>query len=90
MGLLTGQKGDFDRAIEDFNKAIDLKPDYAKAYYNRGIAYGDKGDFDRAIEDFNKAIDLNPDYAKAYYSRGIAYGDIKAILTVLLRTSTKR
>ena len=52
---------------------IDLKPDYAEAYYNRGLAYCNKDDVDRATEDFNKAIDLKPDYAKAYYNRGIMW-----------------
>ena len=48
---LIADKGDYDRAIADFDQAIQLKPDYADAYYNRGIAYHDKGDYDRAIAD---------------------------------------
>ena len=59
-------KGDFDRAIEDCNKAIELKPDYAEVYYNRGLTYGIKGDFDRTIKDCNKAIELNPKFSLAY------------------------
>jgi len=66
-------KGQYDRAIEDFNKAIALDPNYAKAYTNRGIAYADKGQHDRAIEDYNKAIALDPNYAEAYTNRGVAY-----------------
>ncbi|MBI5892319.1 MAG: tetratricopeptide repeat protein, partial [Deltaproteobacteria bacterium] len=58
---------------EDFNKVIALDPNYAKAYYNRGLAYGKKGQHDRAIEDFNKAIALKSDYANAYSGRGLAY-----------------
>ena len=67
------KKGDYDRAIDDLNMAIDLKPDCI-AYSNRGIAYDKKGDYDRAIEDFTKVIDLKPDYAEAYNSRGGTYG----------------
>ena len=55
-------KGEVDRAIEDYNIAIDLNPKYAAAYYNRGLVYNNKDDFDAAIEDFSKAIDLNPEY----------------------------
>ena len=69
-GVAYGGKGDYDRAIADFDKAIQLKPDYADAYDNRGVAYGSKGDYDRAIADYDKAIQLKPDYADAYYNRG--------------------
>jgi tetratricopeptide (TPR) repeat protein len=69
--IITGQH---DRAIEDYNKAIALNPNYAEAYYNRGNAYYFKGQYDRAIEEFNKAIALNPNDATAYNNRGLAYG----------------
>ena len=61
---------DYTGAIADYNKAIQLKPDYAEAYYNRGCAKDDLKDYNGEIEDFNKAIQLKPDYAFAYYSRG--------------------
>ena len=63
----------YDQAIADYNMAIELKPDYAQAYVNRGNAYRDKGVIDRAIADYSKAIELKPDYAQAYYNRGGAY-----------------
>ena len=72
-GFAYGKKGDLGRAIADYTKAIDLKPDYAEAYYNRGTAYGKKGDRDRAIADYTKATDLKPGDALAYCNRGIAH-----------------
>ena len=64
----------FDRAIEDYNKAIELNPELAEAYNNRGVAYCIKGDYDRAIVDYNTAIALKRDYtADAYYNRGEAW-----------------
>ncbi len=53
-------KGEYDRAIADYDKAIALKPKYADFYNNRGIAYDKKGEYDRAIADYDKAIALNP------------------------------
>ena len=73
-GVEAHQRGDFDRAIQDYSKAIALKPDLAEAYNNRGNAYREKGDYDRAIQDYTKAIALKPDLAEAYYNRGVAYG----------------
>jgi tetratricopeptide (TPR) repeat protein len=52
---------------------IDLKPDDADAYNNRGLAYSAMGEHDRAITDCNRAIELKPDYAEAHNNRGIAY-----------------
>ena len=72
-GLDYRDEGDYDRAIEDFNKALELKPDYAEPYTNRGNAYSCKEDYDRAIEDYDKAIELNPKLTKPYSNRGVAY-----------------
>ncbi|MGV2433944.1 MAG UNVERIFIED_CONTAM: tetratricopeptide repeat protein [Anaerolineae bacterium] len=39
MGLSTRNLQQYQRAIEDYDRAIQLKPDYADAYNNRGNAY---------------------------------------------------
>ena len=67
------EKGDFDRAIENYNRAIELDPNYEKAFYNRGLAYACKEDYDRAIADVNRVIELKPNFAEAYYILGLAY-----------------
>jgi tetratricopeptide (TPR) repeat protein len=63
----------YDRAIADYTTAIQLKPDYAEAYNDRGFTYYLKGDAERAIADYTRAIELRPNYPKAYNSRGVAY-----------------
>ncbi len=65
------------KAIADYNKAIELKSDYALAYYNRGNAYDDLREYQKAIADYSKAIELNSDYATAYNNRGIVYKNLK-------------
>jgi tetratricopeptide (TPR) repeat protein len=66
-------KGDKDRAIADYTKAIEANPIYADAFTGRGIVYQSKGDNDRAIADYTKAIEINPRYANAYVGRGMVY-----------------
>jgi TonB family protein len=66
-------KGEYDLAIVDYNKAIELKPDDAATYLNRGLAFYNKKSYDLAINDFNKAIELNPNEAAAYMNRGESY-----------------
>jgi len=68
-------KGDLDRAISNFNKAIEINPGYPDAYNNRGCIYQNKGDLVQAIYDFSKAIEINPRYASAYGNRGLAYAN---------------
>ena len=87
-GISCIERGEQDKAIQHFNKAIELKPDFFGAYNNRGIAYGKKGDFDSAIKDLNKAIELNPNLAEAYTNRGLAY-DRKDEIDTAIRNYSK-
>ena len=64
--------GLYHEAISDYDKAIRLKPDDAKAYGNRGLAKANLKHYAIAIADFDTAIRLKPDYAIAYYNRGNA------------------
>ncbi|MDR1983896.1 MAG: tetratricopeptide repeat protein [Prevotellaceae bacterium] len=73
QGYDCADKGDYDKAIEYYNKVIELKPDTETAYNNLGIAYHNKGDNDKAIEYYKKAIELKPDDAFAYSNLGLAY-----------------
>jgi tetratricopeptide (TPR) repeat protein len=57
--LIKGKK-DYDGAIQDYSKAIELVPQDAVAYKNRGNAYKAKGDYEYAFQDYSKAIELNP------------------------------
>ena len=63
--------------MADYNKYIQLKPNDADAYYNRGLAKSNLEDYTGAIEDFNRAIQLKPDYADAYYNRGSAKDELE-------------
>ena len=64
--------GQYLDAISDYDKAIQLKFDYADAYNNRGAAKHHLGQHTAAIQDFDKAIQLKSDYADIYYNRGAA------------------
>ena len=68
---------DYDKAIADYSKAIELDPQFVEAYNNRGIDREKQKDYEKAIADYSKAIDLSPGYAAAYNNRGNAWGDKK-------------
>jgi tetratricopeptide (TPR) repeat protein len=68
-GTAYSAKGDLDRALQDYNLAIELDPGNAGAYVNRGLALGRRGEFESAIEDYAKAIALKPQQWEAYFNR---------------------
>ncbi len=72
-GIECVKKGDYDQAILEYTKALELKPNDANIYNMRGNAYHGKGNYDQAILDFSKAIKLNPSDAATYEMRGNAY-----------------
>jgi tetratricopeptide (TPR) repeat protein len=62
------------RAISDYNKAIELDPKYIDAYVARGRAYTSQSfDDARALADFNEAIKLDPNNARVFRARGDFY-----------------
>jgi tetratricopeptide (TPR) repeat protein len=66
-GTARAAQGDHKRAIEDFNRTIELKPDSAWAFNNRANAYYHLGDLQRAKESSRKSIKLDPKNAPAYW-----------------------
>ena len=72
-GTVYASAGQFDMAINNYNRAIKLNPNFADAYNHRGIAYRNLGQLKQAICDYTKAIKLKPNYTEAYNNRGVAY-----------------
>jgi tetratricopeptide (TPR) repeat protein len=60
------EKGDYDRALADYDQAIELNPENVRAYTGRGDLFERIGDRTRAIADFTKALALNPDMLPQY------------------------
>jgi tetratricopeptide (TPR) repeat protein len=63
----------YDEAINYYNKAITLDPDYVDAHSNLGLIYIMKKMFDEAILELKRAIVLDPNHAGAHYNLGLAY-----------------
>ncbi|MFX1446774.1 MAG: tetratricopeptide repeat protein [Promethearchaeota archaeon] len=66
-------KRNYDIAIEDCNKAIDLDNTFIDAYYHIGIANNEKQDYNTAISYFKKSIDLSSNFAKSWNHMGYSY-----------------
>lgn len=72
QGTAEGRSGDFEKAITDFDHALELNPNQAEVYNFRGVTKARKGDIEGAIADFDRAVEMNPKYPHAYLNRGVA------------------
>ncbi len=75
---------DFEGAIEAYNKAIHLSPDFVDIYADRAIAKHNLGNYKGAVADYDTAIRSGLDYAAVYLNRGATkkkLGDYKGAIT---------
>ncbi|MCK5137198.1 MAG: tetratricopeptide repeat protein [Bacteroidales bacterium] len=82
------KKMNFKDAIEQYSRAIELDPDFEKAYIQRAIAYTKLGDNESAAEDFDRALVFNEKNSELFYFSGQAYhlqGKNNIALTKLTR-----
>jgi tetratricopeptide (TPR) repeat protein len=68
-GIYEIQNGNFQTGIENINKSLELKRDWAIPYFYRAVAYDALQEFDNAMLDYTKAIQLDDKMTDAYYNR---------------------
>ena len=81
-GVFNTVLGAYEKAIEDYTRAIDLGPSKLRPevlYNNRGLAYSGLGRFEEACSDYTNAIKHNPQHALVHFNRGIACTDLGRI-----------
>lgn len=66
-------RGNFEAALDDFNRSLDLEPNNAWAIAHRGETYYLMKRYQEAFADFHRAIELQPDYTWAIAHRGVTY-----------------
>jgi tetratricopeptide (TPR) repeat protein len=66
--------GNWDMAISDYSRAIEINPKYyTEAYTDRGVSYGNLNQWDKAITDYSTAIGIDAKSTDAFTNRGVAY-----------------
>ena len=73
LGVVYSKKREYDNAIENYKKIIELNPKNDTAYGRIGVMYGLKEDYGNAIDNLKKAIELNPQNSIAYDNLGVVY-----------------
>lgn len=68
--------GQYQKAIDDYNRVIKLGGDDSATYNNRAAAYSKLGMYQLAIDDCNRALKISPDEPNTYNTRGTIYSDM--------------
>ena len=73
LGNIYASEGQSDRAMEQYQIALRLKPNFIEAHNNLGALYASNGQLDKAIEEYQTALRLMPNFAAAHNNLGVLY-----------------
>ena len=79
-GWAHDELGDLDAAVEDYTRAVTIRPDFLDGYVARGYTLMRQNKLDDAIADYTLALNADPDLFEARFNRGLAYerkGDLQ-------------
>jgi len=82
-GVILYAMNENSNAIQNFEKAIEIKFDYSEAYYNLGLVLQKLNKFKDAINSYSKAINFTNNYSEAYNNIGNCFLEIKSIENAL-------
>lgn len=75
LALAYNKKGEYAKAIQILDEAIQIAPEHPTSYYFKGISYTGMKNYGQAEIEYTNAIIKNPNYVAAYFNRGILYTD---------------
>ena len=70
LGSIFEQQGFLDAALESYQQALQLKPDYAEAHYNLGNVLQKQGNLEAAVKSYQQALKIKPEIAQAHNNLG--------------------
>ncbi|OGE19659.1 hypothetical protein A3J19_01955 [Candidatus Daviesbacteria bacterium RIFCSPLOWO2_02_FULL_41_8] len=73
LGDVYGRNGDKQAALKEFQRAIELKPNYGDAYHNLANTYAELGQPDKAVENYQNALKYNPGLWQSYQNIAAVY-----------------
>ncbi len=76
LGMEYSEQGQFDEAIAEFQKALELEPDNVDAQRNLGTAYFDQGKWEKAVVAYERAIEIDPNWDEAYGELAAVYAKL--------------
>ncbi|MEG4230044.1 tetratricopeptide repeat protein [Microcoleus sp. N9_B2] len=75
-GELNIQNENYQAAIEDYTRLLQLNPNESQAYWHRGLAWLELGNYQESIKDCTQYLKLRPDFIQGYIARAGQFKDI--------------
>lgn len=75
-GMVYFVQADYQKAVQDFTRAIQLNPNNFRAYNNRGLAFRMMKQYERAFEDFESSLETDALQTDAYFGRSQLYFEL--------------
>jgi tetratricopeptide (TPR) repeat protein len=74
FGNTSGDRREYQWAVDNFTRAIELHPNFVSAHFNRGVLYWrELANFYRAVQDMTRVLELAPGRDEAWFNRAIAH-----------------
>jgi Tfp pilus assembly protein PilF len=73
LGVESYHRREISKAVQAYQKAVEIDPNYIEAYNNLGVIYQELGNFDKALQAYQKALEINPRYEKTLNNLGILF-----------------
>ncbi len=72
LGLALAKLGQHAAAIQNYQRALSINPNFANAYYNLGVVLQDQGERDGAVVNYRQALRLRPDHPSTLFNLAVA------------------
>jgi len=82
-GMALFALAEYQKGVDDFNKAIEYNTENSRAWSNRGLAYRVLEKFDQSLEDYDRVIEMNPQQYEGYWGRAQTYFEMKLLSRAL-------
>jgi tetratricopeptide (TPR) repeat protein len=76
-GITLNSVADYDEALAEFKKAVQVEPGFSKGHVNLGVTYSLLGEEDKALESFKTAVEADPEEPEGWRNLGITYRNLK-------------
>ncbi len=71
-GNVSLRRGNYEGAAENYEKVLELNPEYSRAHFQLGFLSTRLGEYEAALKHYEKAVTVDPSFAKGWFALGLA------------------